>query len=119
MNTFLSKQFFSFLLMASLLLSFWIFVENCQAEAEYNFETNRATLQNVQAENAEKDSCPVQTAPLVFFSNQELFVSASLASHPNHSWKTISRQTFLPVLLPQTERSFAQLPFQILCQMRV
>ena len=119
MNKFLSKQILSFLLMASLLLSFWICVENCQAETEHNSETNRAALQNVQIENTEKDSCSVQTAPLAFFSNQELFVSADLASPPNHSWKTISRQTFLPVLFAQTEKSFAQLPFQILRQMRV
>ncbi len=119
MNTFLSKQIFSFLMMASFLLSFWICVENCQAEAEHNSEISRAALQNVQVENTEKDSCPVQTAPLAFFSNQELFVSASLASLPNRSWKTISRQTFLPVFLPETEKTIAQLPFQILRQMRV
>ncbi len=119
MNTLLSKQILSSLSIASLLLSFWICVENCQAEAGHNSENSCAALQNVQADNAEKDSCPVQTAPLAFASNQELFVSTSLALLPNHSWKTISQQTFLSVLLSQTERSFAQLPFQILRQMRV
>jgi len=119
MNTFLSKQVFSFLSITSLLLSFWICVENCRAEVEHNFEINRTSLQNVQVENAERDSCSVQTSPLAFFSNQELFISVSLASLPNHSRRTISRQTFLLVLLPQTEKSFVQLPFQILCQMRV
>ena len=119
MNTLLSKQILSSLSIASLLLSFWICVENCRAEAEHNSETSRMALQNVQVENMEEDSCPVQTAPLAFFSNQELFVSASLASLPNRCWKTISRQTILPVLLPQAEKSFAQLPFQILRQMRV
>ena len=119
MNTFLSKQVFSFLLMASLLLSFWICVENCQAETEHNSEINRAASQNVQADNTEKDLCAVQNAPLAVFSNQELFVSVGLASFMNRSWKTIFRQTFVPVLLSQPEKSFAQLPFQILRQMRV
>ncbi|MBA3599642.1 MAG: hypothetical protein H0W45_00175 [Acidobacteria bacterium] len=119
MNTFLPKQIFSFLLMASFLLSFWICIENCRAEAEHNSEISRAALQSVQAENKEKDSCSVQPAPSAFFSNQEMFVLAGSASLPNQSWKIISRQTFSLVLLPQTENSFAQLPFQILRQMRV
>ncbi len=118
MNKFLSEQIFSFLLLASLLLSFWTCVENCQAEAEHNSEASHAALQN-EVENTEKDSCSVQTALFAFLSNQEMFVSAGLALHPNHSWKIISRQTFLPVLLPQTEESFSELPFQILRQMRV
>ncbi|MDQ3714221.1 MAG: hypothetical protein M3388_18670 [Acidobacteriota bacterium] len=118
MNTFLFKQKFSFLLMASFLLSFWICIENCRAEAEHNSEISRAALQNVQVEKTEKDSCSVQTAPSAFSSNQELFVASS-ASLSNRSWKEIARQTFSPFRSFQTEKSFAQLPFQILRQMRV
>jgi len=119
MNKFLSKQIFSYFLTASLLLSFWICVENCQAEAESDSENSRLVGQKVQAENTEKDSCSIHTSPSALFSNQELFISTGSASLPNRFWKLNSRQNFPLVRAKQIEKSFVKLPIQILRQLRV
>lgn len=113
------RQLISYFLMASLLLSFWICVDNCQAEVETDCEVVHLISQNTGVENSEKDSCPVQTSPTAFFSNQPLIVSTSASLFPTDFWKTISQIKLVPTAPNQTQITFAKLPLQILHQLRI
>ncbi len=119
MNKFLLKQIGAYLFTASLLLSFWVCVENCHAEENKTSETSLISSQNIQAENPEKDSCSVQNAPSALFSSQETIVLINSALLPNCLGKSISRQNFQSNCTLQTEKSFVKLPFQILRQLRI
>ena len=113
------RQSISYFLMASLLLSFWICVDNCQAEVESDCETVHSISQNTGVENSEKDFCPVQFAPTAFFSNQPLIVSTSASLNPTDFRRTISQLKFAPIAIRQTQITFAKLPLQILHQLRI
>ncbi len=117
MNKFLPKQFFSCFLAMSFLLSFWICVENCQAENENN--TDSSVLQNVQVENTEEDFCSVQTSPSAFFSNQKSFIAVGSSTLPKYSPEKISQQTASPLITQQIKKRSNKPPLQLLCQLRI
>ena len=112
-------QIISYLLTASLLLSFWICVEECQTEIENDSQVNVSVSENIRVENTDKDSCSVQAAPLVIFFNQKLFTSTNSSTFPHQTRKAIFQHKFAPVLSGQNEKTFIRLPLQILHQLRI
>ena len=111
-------QFISYLLAASLLLSFWICVEGCQ-ETVNDFETNVSIFHNIHVDNTEKNSCSIQTAPLAAFSNHQSFAARNFSLLTHQSKKIILQEKPLSVLSSHNDRTFAGLPLQILRQLRI
>jgi len=98
MNKRRQTQIISYLLAASLLLSFWVCVEECQADFENNRDAGFSVSQNIRAENTDADSCSVQTAPSAVFSNQESFALTNFSLLPHQSRKPIFQQMSAPVI---------------------
>ncbi len=119
MNSLRKTKIISHFLTVCLLLSFWICVENCDAETEKELKTSSLVFQSIQAENSEKDSCSVQSAPSALFSSQEIFALASSVAYSNQSRRIIFRHQFTPVSAVKAEETFVKLPIQILRQLRI
>ena len=119
MNKQQRTQIISYLLTASLLLSFWVCIEGCQAEVVNDCEAHHSVSDSIHLENTDEDSCAVQTAPSVIFSNQKVFASANFSSLPHQSRKAIFQMLSAPVLLYGNEKMFVRLPLQNLRQLRI
>jgi len=118
MNEKRRTQIISYLLTASLLLSFWVCVENCPA-VEMNCETLFSVSDNLQVENTDEDFCSIQTAPSAIFPNQKLFASTNFVSLPNQSHKLIFQPVSTSVVSYRNRNMFVRLPLQILRQLRI
>ncbi len=118
MNKHRRTQILSYLVAASLLLSFWICVEGCQ-EAENESAPGVPNIQSVFFDSTEKDSCSIRTSPSVIFSNPESFAAVRFFALAGAVRKVVFLHIQASVLSYRQGRLFVRLPLKILHQLRI
>ena len=111
-------QLISYLLMASILLSFWVCVAGCET-VEADCGTYLSVSDNSHVENANEDFCSIQTAPSAVFSNQKSIVPTNLSLLPNQFRRLNIQSSDAENLSHRNEKTFVRLPLQILRQLRI